>query len=485
MKNKKQKRAAIAARMVALILAALMVLGVVASLLPARAAIYNKDVLVRVGMFYNSNGVNTLTSHNVHTFEHGFEIGTLNEETGEFTGIVSYPYKSVTVSCTYDNTSINFTSAEGKPLYSHIIAGTPICIRPLSLGDGERLYIGCASGKKFTGILEYKREIGKKMSMVNVLYLEDYIKGVLPNEIYPSWPAESLKAAAVTARSFVLFQIGGKHTGDDFDVCCKTHCQVFSGNGNGYATTDAAVDATRGQILTYDGAVAMTPYHVSSGGATESAAGCWGGSESRYPYLCGVETPREEYESYPNGTWSVSLTPQEITDFINSKADYKGKLSGTVTKIECVKGNTGYVRQISFYDAQGNSITITNSNSVKNFLSKYVKSANFTVSTYCEAIVDGKETYIDTQSISVMTSSGVKTISAFPHELSALSSEGKKLFTESKDIVYTIDGKGYGHGVGLSQYGSMTLAQRGHDYRYILGLYFPGTLLEPVSSIYG
>jgi hypothetical protein len=117
---------------------------------------------------------------------------------------------------------------------------------------------------------------------VITLDFEEYIKGVVPYEMSPSWPQAALEAQAIAARSYAAANLG-KHVADGADVCSSVHCQVW--RPTRYATTDRAVDATRGVAATYNGSIIYAFFHSHCDGHTRSSAEVWGGS---VPYLQSV-----------------------------------------------------------------------------------------------------------------------------------------------------------------------------------------------------
>lgn len=124
-----------------------------------------------------------------------------------------------------------------------------------------------------------------------MLGVEDYVKGVIPYEMSPAWPSAALEAQAVCARTYAYMTT--KHLSSyGFDLCNTTDCQVYYGIGSytncATAVSDAAVDATAGLRVYYNGSLAETVYHSSDGGATESAENVWGGAVD---YLIGKEDP--------------------------------------------------------------------------------------------------------------------------------------------------------------------------------------------------
>ena len=136
-------------------------------------------------------------------------------------------------------------------------------------------------GCRYLGGFEYPRTTGGNLSVVNVLDLEQYVRGVVPYEMPGTWPEEALKAQAVCARTFVCRET--KHLASyGFDVCNTTDCQVYNGLNTATDLSNQAVEETAGECLWYDGRLVEAVYHSSDGGATEDAAYVWG-SERRIP----------------------------------------------------------------------------------------------------------------------------------------------------------------------------------------------------------
>jgi stage II sporulation protein D len=158
------------------------------------------------------------------------------------------------------------------------------------------------------------------LNIVNALALEQYVKGVMPNEVPPSWPSEELKAQAVAVRSIALT---GDVGGNGFDLYSDTRSQVYEGLGSEYDRTNDAVAATRGQVVMYGGDVAQTLYSACSGGHTESAVNVFG---SPVPYLVGVPDPYDYY--CPLHKWTLDFTGPEISSRLG--AYLQGKLKRVV-----------------------------------------------------------------------------------------------------------------------------------------------------------
>jgi stage II sporulation protein D len=158
------------------------------------------------------------------------------------------------------------------------------------------------------------------LNVVNALALEQYAKGVMPNEVPPSWPLEELKAQAVAVRSIA---ITGDVGGNGFDLYADTRSQVYEGLESEYPQTNGAVDATRGQFVMYGGEVAQTLYSACSGGHTESVVNVFG---TAVPYLVGVPDPYDYY--CPLHKWTLEFSGPEISSRLGAYLD--GKLKQVV-----------------------------------------------------------------------------------------------------------------------------------------------------------
>ena len=149
-------------------------------------------------------------------------------------------------------------------------------------------------GKQYRG--QFQVNAGKSLQLVNSVGLEPYLYGVVPREVPFLWPAEALKAQAVVARSYAL---AVRKTGA-YDLYADTRSQVYGGVAAEKPTTNAAVDATAGQVLLFGGKVATTFFFSTSGGRTASIEDVWVRGEA-VPYLVGVPDPYDT--ASPHHTW--------------------------------------------------------------------------------------------------------------------------------------------------------------------------------------
>jgi len=163
--------------------------------------------------------------------------------------------------------------------------------------------------------------------------LDDYVRGVISAEMPSSWSAEALKAQAVAARTYAITTSVG---GAGFDLYSDTRSQMYTGVSAETASTDAAVAATRGQVVTFNGAPAVTYFFSSSGGHTENIQDVWPGSTPE-PWLVGVSDPYDGAGGDPYHQWTYQLSLPEAT----------AKLSGLVK---------GMLRGIQVTAASGGSV---------------------------------------------------------------------------------------------------------------------------------
>ena len=178
----------------------------------------------------------------------------------------------------------------------------------------------------YRGVLEVvptESDVGS-LNVINALPVEQYVKGVIPNESPPSWPAEELRAQGVESRSFAL---AGGVGGNGFDLYDDTRSQVYDGLSSETASTNAAADATKGEVVTYGGKIIVTYFSACSGGYTESIQNVFFGPA--VPYLTAVPDPYDYY--CPLHDWTLRFSGPEIS------AKLGGYLDGRLKKVVIVK----------------------------------------------------------------------------------------------------------------------------------------------------
>ena len=221
---------------------------------------------------------------------------------------------SVTVGCA---TSIRVT--DGRRLGRTLPAGTygvgPRLVLPVGkhasgFSFGHLAEFDCArapltfDGREYHGTLVLRSQ-GGGVSVINGLPLDTYLRGVVPSESPSHWPLAALEAQAVAARSYAVSEL---RPSSWYDLVPTTANQVYGGVAAERPSSDHAVYATLGQVLTWDGQVARTYYSSSSGGRTEAVQDAWPGS-APIPYLRSVPDPYDTYSPHHDwGPYSFSAT---------------------------------------------------------------------------------------------------------------------------------------------------------------------------------
>lgn len=299
-------------------------------------------------------------------------------------------------------------------------AGSPTLYVPPT--PGSRVQIG---RKTYRGgvLLRVK---GNQVQGINVVNVEDYLRGVVPAEMPALWPEAALEAQAVVARTYVSRRV---NPAQPYDICATTNCQMYPGVAGEHERTNSAIDATLGEVLTFGGELADTYFSANSGGYTASAAEVWG---KNLPYLIAKPDPQSVAASGDRGRWQLNVSQSRVQSAANS-----------------YRLNVGTVRRVAFTrvstSGRVEEVTVTGSNR--------------------------------TARLSGANAGG------FVRDLGASSSrariEGGGTVSASQPL--RVSGQGSGHGVGLSQYGALGFAREGKGHRDVLGFYYPGTAVQALS----
>ena len=262
-----------------------------------------------------------------------------------------------------------------------------------------------------------------KIQLINVVKMEEYLYGVLKNEVNLNWNMEMLKVQAVAARTYAYYtlkRVRENDPGAEYDLRADNLSQVYGGMESEAKVAIDAVDATRGEMILYKGRPIDAVYHSESGGITASAKEVWGRD---VPYLKAVYSPFER--NAPHYHWRYFLSYAEIGHVLRTM----GYNIWGVNKVRVISrtesGRIGKMRVYSrfgyHYDVEG-----------KDFRLKV--GPKKLLSTLC--------------------------------------------VLESSEKGITFVGKGYGHGVGLPQWGAKGYTERGYDYKFILQHFYTGTKVE-------
>ncbi|WHH59025.1 SpoIID/LytB domain-containing protein [Petroclostridium sp. X23] len=363
---------------------------------------------------------------------------------------------------------------KGKEVPELVFDSSPfhLLIQPVPSKDTVPLV--SINGKKYRGAAEFKRITGSDMTVINLIDLEQYLYGVLPREMGGDWPLEALKAQAVAARTYAALHIN-KYANFGFNLCSTTASQVYGGYSSENSNCNRAVEETRGKVLTYNGSPAYIYYFSSSGGHTEDIRNVWGGSG--VPYLVGVEDAYEPTDRSSKGIWSLEMTPEKVEGLLKAQNYDLGKIT-SVQPIEF--SAAGRVVKLKIIGTKGEHV-FERDKTRTIFGANFVNSQYYTVKTDSDIYIGGKNT--DSVSIAsgsgvkVISSSGVTSINTSLGRFYAKGANTKKSYAVIPQS-YIFEGKGWGHGVGLSQWGALGMAENGFKYNEILEHYFPGTKVE-------
>lgn len=321
------------------------------------------------------------------------------------------------------STSAIVTDSAGRKLGEitalNAFAATPSS-RGVALGNwqSDRLIIEPSgdglvwiNGGWYRGRTEIVRQ-GQQIIAVNRVDLEEYLYSVVGSEAIPSWPQEALRAQAVAARTYALYQ-RSKSTNSLYDLDTTTDTQVYKGLSREYVTTHEAVKATAGQVITYNGKPILAAFHSSSGGHTENVEDVW---SSPLPYLRGVV---DYDQSAPVFQWTKSFSSTELSRHIGGVGTIKAMIPEQTTP-------RGRIIAMKIVGDRGTKIL--KGGTLRQALD--LRSTLFTVS----------------------------------------STQG----------IFQLLGRGYGHGIGLSQWGTYYLAEKGTDYKKILAHYYQNARLTKI-----
>lgn len=299
-------------------------------------------------------------------------------------------------------------SGAGFDIGGSAIDSPAVEIEPLG---GARAYI---NERVFRGEIKIYNISGKVM-VINTVDLEEYLYGVIRNEVSTWWPMEALKAQAIAARTYALNQINESKV-KDYDVYADVNSQVYGGIFSEKWRTNRAVEQTRGQVLTYKGAVFPAFFHATCGGSTFDAANLW---NIDLPPLKGVKC--NWCRKSPHYYWERWMPVNEA----EQRLDEAGYPVGDILGFDVIRrDHSGRILELRIKGTKGDSVMLA-----KDFRrimgSDTVRSTNFKVTVIGEYVA--------------------------------------------------FEGLGWGHGVGLCQWGAYYMSRAGKKADEILYFYYPGS----------
>lgn len=303
------------------------------------------------------------------------------------------------------------------------VAGREVLSEPLTV-ESRSVYFR-VNGRQYRDRITLYRD-GERLLAVNTIGLEEYLVGLINHEVSSAWSMEAVKAQAVVARTYALFQAGNSRD-PRYDLESTVDDQVYGGSQTEDYRSAKAVRETEGEVLVdADGSVVQAFYSSNCGGITELPQNVWGSGTALQK---SVKDPW--CASAPGTSWSFSV---DATAF-GAKLKANGHAGGTVTKVS-IKRRTAAERALTVVVTSTGGATTMSGNELRRILGyDKLKSARFSIS--------------------------------------------------ADDGAFTFRGKGAGHGVGMCQWGAKGMADGGYSYRQILGHYYPGLFLRNLSAIPG
>ena len=312
--------------------------------------------------------------------------------------------------------------------------------------------------RPYLGAMTFQLEEQGSIRPINQLLLEDYLKGVVPFEVFPSWELEALKAQTLAARTYAVSHM--KKVMDD-----TIQFQVYGGY-DWHPRTSLAIEGTKGQVLTYENRLIEAFYSASNGGMTENNVHVWGGNPLPfYPIKLDPYDPKQQWEVTMHQIQiDVNQIDWDDPDYWENTVEKDEVISNSLKNWLSRKGYVGDIKILSIPE-----FTV----SPKMNDSRRAVEGSFTVE-FMIRLIDGTILFDQVAMKNV----------PLTHIRPAIGGTRFKSYLidslELKNGKYMLKGRGFGHGVGMSQWGAQVMGQKGKSYKEILQFYFPGTSIVNV-----
>ncbi len=435
-------------RFAALLLALTLLIGMV----PARAAVFHSDVRVMLSI----GSVREFTFTPVGEF-------TLQEDEDIKVGTEELTVKAVggQVSITFGDDTV---TAPSLTLLSDNYGGTTDYIRLNNKEHGTCTYLGNMTFDVYEG----------KLRARNQLPIEQYLYGVVPHEMSNSFPVEALKAQAVCARSYVMGYCS-RYATRSYDIRDTSSDQVYRGYASKNTRAIAAVDATAGQVLTYEGNIIEAYYSASNGGQTERTGNVW---ENDLPYYTNLDDPYD----------LSNQSSIEEKSFIPEKYDE--------TTLKLMDPAVLFAIQQAAYQAADREVELIATVAVVPKSPEYEEPSR----SYTEADITLIVGYTDEETgeekqgqVTITLTLSELSFGSYENTLGRMKASktrlrmygaerGEYAYISEKYPGWFITARRYGHGIGLSQRSAQERARAGQTYDEITAFYYVGTSLDTVGT---
>ena len=309
--------------------------------------------------------------------------------------------------------------------------------------------------RHFRGTLEVRVDKLGKLQLINELDIEDYLQGVVPSEMSAHYPHQALCSQSIAARGETLAKYGTRHLADPYHLCSSQHCQVYGGKTKEHERTNAAVQETLGLILRQGDSISDTVYSACCGGHTEHNHFVW--STDPCPALVGKVDLRPDAEPFPDTEDEEAMKAwfsRKAKAWCNLSADYYQRRFRWKTQLSKAK--------------------------VDELVSKkYPKLGSVEAIIPLSRGVSGRLRALQLQG----SNDTVIVQKELPIRLLFGGLNSGAFVVEESSSAWTFIGAGWGHGVGMCQWGARGMAEAGKTYREILSHYFSNTYILDVYRL--
>lgn len=324
-------------------------------------------------------------------------------------------------------------------------------------------------GRNYRGSITVLRQNNSDMTVMNYLPVEEYLYGVVPREMPASWPLEALKAQAVAARSFALGAYNKfSHLG--FNVCNTVNSQVYGGYDGEHSNSNDAVDETRGRYITHNGKIIDAYYHSNSGGHTEDSENIW---SAVVPYIRGVS---DDFSlDSPNSSWQAEFSREEIKNILEKNNISIGEVKDIVVTSRSINGR---IMSLEVIGTNGKEVMEKQrSRTIFGLRSSWFDVLS-DVPVSLSVKTELNSAPINLEGKHVITSSGVSKLNNLNNTRVYNGQQYKEVMIQNPQADFVFSGRGFGHGLGMSQHGARRMAELNHNYIDIIKHYYTGVEVE-------
>lgn len=335
------------------------------------------------------------------------------------------------------------------------------------------------NNRNYRGVIEIRKNKQNTLDVINELTTEEYLYGIMKMELSPAWPSEVQKAQAVASRTYALASLG-KNKNSSFDIVATVMDQVYGGIAGEDVRSNLAVDETQGEVLMYQDKIAKVVFHSDAGGITEAARYVWEGGED-VPYLIMVEENFEVVSPYRR--WRLELKKDEVENLLSSR----GVITSPLRYISILQFSPSLrAARIKILEDKGE--TILSGNKFRSIMGwDVLRSTLFNIEYREREEIIEKSIFYTADDVYIIGDdlipySRIVSKSLIEDEDNYLTSESAIIVAGIRTVPqkFVFHGRGWGHGVGMSQWGAKALSESDYNYWEILNFYYPGCELKKI-----